>query len=48
VHISTQNNILIKYNSKLSKLDEINKQVCQGCPLSPTKFIIYLAKIITK
>ena len=43
-----QNKILIKYKSKLSKLAEINKEVCQGCPLSPTLFIIYLDEIITK
>jgi len=42
--IYTQNKILITYNNKLSKLVEINK----GCPLSPTRFNIYLDKIITK
>jgi len=48
VDIYTQNKILIKFNNKLSKLIEINKVVCQGCPLSPTLFNIYLDKIITK
>jgi len=47
VDIYTQNKMLIKFNNKLSKLVEINKGVCQGCPLSPTLFNIYLDKIIT-
>jgi len=34
--------MLIKFNNKLSKPVEINKVVCQGCPLSPTLFNIYL------
>jgi len=34
VDIYTQNKILIKYNSILSKLSEINKGVRQGCPLA--------------
>ena len=46
--IYTQNKILIKFNNKLSKLVEINKEVPQGCPLSPTLFNIYLDEIITK
>jgi flagellar hook-associated protein FlgK len=29
-------------NNKLSKLLEINKDVRQGCPLSPTLFNIYI------
>jgi hypothetical protein len=42
VDIYTQNKTLIKFNNKLSKPVEINKGVCQGCPLSPTLFnIIY-------
>jgi len=46
VNIYTQNKILIKFNNKLSKLVEINKGVCQGCPLSPALFNIYSEKII--
>ena len=46
--IYTQNKMLIKFNNKLSKLAEINKGVCQGCPLSRTLFNIYLDEIITK
>ena len=42
------NKILIKFNPKLLKLAEINKGVCQGCPLLPTHFNIYLDEIITK
>jgi len=38
----TQKKIVIKFNSKLSKLDEINNNVCEGCPLSPTLFNIHL------
>ena len=45
--IHTQNKVLIKFNSKLSKMAEINKGVCQGCPLSPKLFNMYLAEIIT-
>ena len=48
VDTHTQNKILIKFNSKLSKLAEIHKRVCQGCPLSPTLFNIYPDEIITK
>jgi hypothetical protein len=36
VDIYTQNNIWIKFNSKLSKPVEINKGARQGFPLSPT------------
>jgi len=39
---------LIKFNNKLSKPVEINKEVGQRCPLSPTVFNIYLDEIITK
>jgi len=38
--IYTQNKILIKYNSILSKLAEVNKGVHQGCSLSPTLYKI--------
>jgi len=40
VDINTQKKILIKCKSELSKLAETNKEVCQGCPLSPTLFNI--------
>jgi len=45
VDIYTQNKILIKFNNKLSKPVEINKEVCQGCPLSPTLFNMYSDEI---
>jgi len=34
VDIYTQNKILIKFNNKISNPLDINKAVCQGCPLS--------------
>jgi len=46
VDIHTQNKILVKLNSILSKLAKINTGVCQGCPLSPTFFNIYLDGIV--
>jgi hypothetical protein len=46
VDIHTQNKILVKLNSTLSKLAKINTGVCQGCPLSPTLFNIYLDGIV--
>ena len=48
VDIYTKNEILIKFNNKLSKSVEINKGVRQGFPLSPTLFNIHLDEIITK
>jgi hypothetical protein len=36
VEIHKQNKISIKLNSRPSNLDEINRGVCKGCPLSPT------------
>jgi hypothetical protein len=48
VDIYTQNKILIQFNSKLLKLDEINKAVGQGWHLSPTLFNMYLDGLITK
>ena len=50
VDIYTQNKILIKFNNKISKPVEINKEVRQGCPLLSTRFNIneYLDEIITK
>jgi hypothetical protein len=48
VATQTKNKILIKFSSKLSKLAEINKEACQGCPLLLTLFNIYLDEIITK
>ena len=46
--IYIQNKILITFNNKVSKLVEINKRICQGCPFSTTLFNIYLDEIITK
>jgi hypothetical protein len=48
VDIYTQNKILITFNSKLTRLAEINKAVHQRFPLSPTLFNIYLNETITK
>jgi hypothetical protein len=44
----TQNKILIKFNSRLSRLVEMNKGVCQGSSLLPTVFGIYVDDIRTK
>ena len=44
----TQNKILIKFNSRLSRLVESNKGVCQGCFLLSTLFGIYVDDIRTK
>ena len=46
--IWTQDKILITFNSKLTRLAEINKAVHQGFPLSPILFNIYLNEIISK
>jgi hypothetical protein len=48
VDIYIQYKIVVKCNSKLSKLAEINKGVHQGCPLSPVLFNINLNENITK
>jgi hypothetical protein len=48
VDVYTQNEIIIKFYNKISKLVEINKGVQQGCPLSPALFNTYLDEIITK
>jgi hypothetical protein len=48
VDIYTKNKILIKFNNKLPKSVDINKEVRQGCPLLPTLFNIYLDEIRTK
>jgi transcription initiation factor TFIIIB Brf1 subunit/transcription initiation factor TFIIB len=47
VDIHTQNKISIKFNSKSSKVAEINR-VRQGCLLSPTLFNMHLDATITK
>ena len=47
-HTHTQNKILRKSNSRLLKLDEINKGVCLDCPLLPILFNMYLDDIKTK
>jgi hypothetical protein len=47
VDIHTQNKILVKLNSILSKLAKINTGVCQGCLLSLTLFNTYLDEIVT-
>jgi len=39
---------LIKFNNKISTPAEINKGVCQGCPLSPTLLNKYLDEITTE
>jgi hypothetical protein len=48
VDMHTQNKILLKCNSKLSKLGEFHTGVCQGYPLFLTLFNIYPGEIITK
>ena len=47
VDIHTQNKILVKLNSILSKLAKINTGICQGCPLSLTLSNMYLDEIVT-
>jgi hypothetical protein len=47
VEIHKQNKISIKFNSRPSNLDEINR-VCKDCPLSPTLFNICLDEILAK
>jgi hypothetical protein len=44
----TQNTVLIEFNSKLSKLAEINKGAWHGCTLLPTLLNTYFDEIITK
>ena len=40
-YLHTKNEMLIKFNNKLSKPVEINKELRQGCSLSPTMFNIH-------
>lgn len=47
VDLHKQNKILVKFNSILSKLAEINKILCQGYPILPTLFSMYLDEIVT-
>jgi hypothetical protein len=49
VHIRTHaKQLLIIFNSKPSKLADINKEVRQTCPVSPTLFNIGLDEIVTE
>jgi hypothetical protein len=40
--ICEHNEIKIMINNKMTQSVEINRGVCQGCPLSPTLFNIYI------
>jgi hypothetical protein len=48
IHLDVQHPKPITYITCYIKSVEINKGVCQGCPLSPTLFNTYLDEIITK
>jgi hypothetical protein len=46
--VDIHTNILIKFNTKLTELAEINKGVRQGWSISPTLFNNYINEIIVK
>jgi hypothetical protein len=46
--IHKHNKIRIRLDSRLSQPTDINREVCQGCPMSPTLFNIYVNEIISE